>query len=345
MQHHKSVALRNKAIDGMRAFAIAAVLAVHFVPAHFLGGGIGVDVFFVISGFVITASLKGEWEREHSISLKRFYIRRIRRLWPALWLLAGFVAVLGPRFDPAAPLNVAFAMTGTMNWARAISNDLGGSLGHAWSLGIEEQFYLLWPPALVLILRRRLNPAATIGAVLVAVNIWTAWVVAHPPTPLYAYYDLFCRSSGLLLGCLIALTDWYGPEWFRRLWIVPFLALTAIVVMGLSPVAAASPLVSLLSAWLVCACAGPEGILHRILAWQPIQWLGLRSYSLYLWHYPLLAYLGFLPVSNHVRFLIVLAATGAAAELSYRFVEQRLRVKREVSGFAPPEASAVSVAP
>lgn len=159
--------MRIKEIDGLRALAVLAVMGFHYLPQRFIGGYIGVDLFFVISGFVITSALQRELVANGTISLRNFYARRFFRIVPPLGvMIGGVLLVTGWRFAGQA----ALALLSIMNWYRVFSNDTGAVFGHTWSLSIEEQFYLIWPLAL-LILHSRHHPRTIIYASIVTMMV------------------------------------------------------------------------------------------------------------------------------------------------------------------------------
>jgi peptidoglycan/LPS O-acetylase OafA/YrhL len=336
------VTARNQTIDGLRAFAVAAVIGVHILGRFFPGGGLGVDLFFVISGYVITAGLKREFDRTGTVTVSGFYLRRIRRLWPALWAMVAVTAVVGPLVGQPAGREAALAIASVMNWARAYELvSPHHALGHTWSLAVEEQFYLLWAPLLLVLLHRQRLGVPTLVTTIVAASLWRAYILSFHTSfsDAYAYNALDCRIGSMLLGCLIAFRPALAPVWLRRLWMVPAAGLAALVLLGEMPFA---PMliydtVALLSGWLVWVAIDPTTSLRRIMSNPVVQWAGLRSYSLYLWQSPMLYFLTPLDLPFQVRFVLILAGTAAAAELSYRFVERGFArlVQQSLSGFAP----------
>ena len=199
---------RRPALDGLRGLAVIAVMAFHTSPAAH-GGFIGVDIFFVISGYLITALLLREWTRNGRVDLRSFYLRRALRLAPALLfmlLLTTPVMLLGltrPIHLPtwAAVISVLLYVA---NWASVVVPTGIGPLTHTWSLAIEEQFYLIWPLLLIAVLaRRRRPPAGTLAALIVvsAVARWICWDRTHGS---WIYYATTSHSDGLLIGALLA---------------------------------------------------------------------------------------------------------------------------------------------
>lgn len=333
-------------LDGLRALAVLLVIAVHtgFVP----GGYVGVDVFFVLSGYLITSILlrqraDGEW------SIKSFYVRRARRLYPALLLMLvislPFALLLAPtRHLYAEDVLVSGAYLSDIVQALHFSQLSG--LSHTWSLAVEEQFYLVWPFVLLLLVGMRSHTRWTvlIAASLAAFGCLAVGGGAMMVLPIG-------RGIGLLFGAMLA----FGLE--RREWpwnptltgVLSLAGLIAAIVLAASvPYGYAS------SSYLAACAAGVAsvgligslisgGVLARPFGARPVAWLGARSYGVYLWHFPLLYALEQLGPfqrpwalsSNHpqpLALLVALSGSVALAALSYRFVESRfLRSGRGVA--------------
>jgi peptidoglycan/LPS O-acetylase OafA/YrhL len=334
-------------IEGLRAIAVVVVLLYHFGVPGLRGGFIGVDVFFVISGFLITSLLLDERTRKGRISITGFYARRARRLLPISATVLVATAIAGALVLPATRLpdlaaDVRWAAAFAANFLFAkrgadyLTADLAPSaLRHYWSLAVEEQFYVVWPALIMLVtlgarsVRRRVGVAM---ALLIAAS-FTASVVLTPRTPSWAYYGLHTRAWELGVGALLATLitraerippavraalGWLGiggiayaawaygtvafPSWTAA---VPVLASALVLVAG--PVVRGSP------AWL--------------LSTPPMRWLGTRSYSLYLWHWPVLV----LAEAHLERSLTgpeklaAVAAVVVLSEAGYRIIEHPIR--------------------
>lgn len=326
------VSARIREVDGLRAVAVGSVVAFHFLEKYFPGGFQGVDIFFVISGLVITGSLLADREALGRISLARFYWKRVWRIMPALWLMIVVSLLAGLLFGPAQGPQALAALASAMNWARALGmvSQNGGALAHTWSLSIEEQFYLLWPLALVFLLKAPRHTALSIlTAAIVGVVAWRFALLASGAGFHRIYDGLDTHAEGLLIGCLIALWGKPAPEWLRRTWFVP-LAVLAVFTMRYgtdAPVdlAVSLSLRALLCAWLVYAVAGTATPLHRVLRSAPFQWGGSRSYSLYLWHYPVWFFLAPYDFFFPAKLFAECALTLVAAEACYRLVEQPMQ--------------------
>ena len=332
------------ALDGLRAVAILATIAVHaafFLPGPwgvlFPGAWIGVDIFFVLSGFLITRLLADEIGRNGGISLRRFYIRRVLRLFPAYAvLLAADILfstwVLGDRdIYKAALVSAGYVM----NWSRAFAWFPDASLGHTWSLSMEEQFYILWPTLFMLLRRRR--PLAWLLAALAAMVAWRSFLTLTGSGAERTYNGFDTHADTLLIGCALALAR-PGPrlcDIARRFAIVPVAVLIA-VLTGLSY---RSPLIQtvgftlagLATAWVIVAAMQP-GWLKRALSVRPLTYIGRISYGLYLWHVPIVM-LGPKFIHGYPSLLLIPLSFGVAA-LSYAYVEKpflRLKARFEPS--------------
>jgi peptidoglycan/LPS O-acetylase OafA/YrhL len=321
------------ALDGLRGVAIALVMLHH---ADFLAGGyIGVDVFFVLSGFLITSLLLEELELRGRISLVGFYTRRARRILPALvGVLLGYVVVVA--FAGGAGLRaVALGgfFTGNVVQAFVVPNPLahaGLGIAHLWSLAEEEQFYLLWPVAVILLARtRRLIPV--VALLLLAVLVWKGLLAAHGARFDRIYYGPDTHADGLLAGALLATV--------RRRWSlrvpepVPILSF-ALVFTG--------SVIGLLSdaGWLylwpflllgcvgLTAAAAADTRMAALLSVRPLVELGKISYSLYLWHWPVMVGIAYRFHARHA--VIALLLSLIPAWISYKFVERPFRQRRSL---------------
>ena len=333
---------RRPALDGLRGLAILAVVAFHTELPLTHGGYLGVTAFFVLSGFLITTLLLEEQRDHRRVGLRRFYARRAVRLFPALWTLflaVGTWAVVtgSTRLEVR---RIAAAFLYAANWVRALNIDSMGDLSHTWSLAIEEQFYLLWPLLLIPLARRR-NPTALMATTtgLTVASVASRLLLFGPGTAAWhrVQAGLDTRSDALLIGCLAAaLFHWRGS---RRRWparLIPAAvglaagtqlftteATTWMVLVGYTLVAAATAVV------VLYVVGSPGAPLARLLAVRPLTWLGDISYSLYLWHVPVLYYL-------HLRTSWSLPAVAAAgvplslvlAVASNRLVERRFLTLR-----------------
>jgi len=295
-------------LDGIRGISILLVLGVHFTPDLIPGGYLGVDIFFVLSGFLITSLLLQEWSHRNSISLKDFYIRRVLRLGPGLavfLLLLGAYAFLLLKKESAHEVYVGILLTLSYvsNWFIALKPNLSFSiLAITWSLAVEEQFYLIWPVALSLLLvlklqRRWILTALVLGVVFVAVQRARLW---HEGATLKRmYYGTDTHADGLLLGCLVGcLVSWdlipQSKIFARAIKYLALLSVAFVVYLVLTTfhyepflyaggfsVAALAIAITLLALLMA-----PVTLATMILRFRPLVWIGRISYGLYLWHWP-----------------------------------------------------------
>ena len=314
-------------IDGLRAVAVLSVVAYHAglpVPAGF----VGVDVFFVISGYLITRLLRDEVQANGRIDFMAFYARRARRILPAL--VAVVLATLGlsalmltdtatvAKSAAAASAFVAnvFFQTQTSGYWSADSEAM--PLLHLWSLSVEEQFYLLWPVVLILARRRPVAALACIAVASLALAEW--WLLSNPQA---AFYQMPSRAWELALGGLVALRPVNVPK--GSAWIGLAAVLFACFVPQ-SHFPGIGGLPAVLGAALVIA-AIQNGQRVAMLEWRPVVFVGLISYSFYLWHWPLLAIdhaMGGSASPLPARLGLVALAFGLACG-SYRYIETPFR--------------------
>ncbi len=365
----------HPALDGLRALSVLAVIAYHFEYQWAKGGFLGVDAFFVLSGFLITTLLVLEFRRIRSIQLARFWGRRARRLLPALLLVLLFVAWYthqyvvpweraGIRADGIASLFYV------ANWRFILDQQsyftlfsAASPLRHMWSLAIEEQFYLVWPHIVFGCLRvargstRFLAGVCAAGAV---ASVIAMAVLYQDGDPSRAYYGTDTHAHTLLIGALLALA-WLARPIGRRLRqgleIVGPIALVVVVIAwnsvldtSASYYRGGSALFGILVA-VVIAAAMSGGPIGRLLSIGPLPWIGKLSYGLYLWHWPIIVWL--VPTRIHVGptqlNLIRLGVTFAAATTSYYLIERPIREglrtrSRRVAFLAPVAVGAVCVA-
>jgi peptidoglycan/LPS O-acetylase OafA/YrhL len=326
-------------IDGLRAIAVLLVVNYHGFPDVFRGGFIGVDIFFVISGFLITGIIARELG-ETRFSLVGFYNRRIRRIFPALIVVLATVLVLGwlwmlpqayARFSSDVFASAAFAA----NIALMLQSgyfDVESTkkpLLHLWSLGIEEQFYLAWPLILMLAARWRIGLLTVACVIGLASFVFNVALIGHDPVA--TFYLPFTRGWELLAGAVLALAgdrvDQSGSASNRRAGAGLALIVLAAAVLNvhrafpgwwaLLPVAGSALLLS-----------APASLINRhLLSWTPAVWIGLISYPLYLWHWPLLvlfAIIRFRPLTPLESELVIFLSVGLAWG-TYQLIEKPLR--------------------
>lgn len=342
-------------VDGLRALAVSAVLVYHLGAAWLPGGFLGVDVFFVISGFLITSLLLVEYRKRERIDLVRFWTRRALRLFPAIVVMIAVVLlamiVLHPGEVARTRGPVLASLGYVANWYFVFADvpyfEQFGRQSvflHMWSLAVEEQFYLLWPPILLASLAVARIRGVLIGVALaVAASAVAAWVLWEPFTdPSRIYYGTDTRAVGLLAGVLLALA-WPVGKRAVALGARPRALMEALGLMSLGLLAVAFLTlgelderlyrggflaVGVVTAGLIAAVAHPQTAIGRAFGTPVPLWIGLRSYGIYLWHWPVIMLTRpnvDVPFDGAPLVAFRLALIVGAAALSYRFVEVPIR--------------------
>ena len=345
-------------LDGLRALAVLAVIAYHEQLGWAPGGLLGVGVFFTLSGYLITDLLLGQWARSGALNLGDFWLRRARRLLPALFVMLAFVTAWITVASPArlASLRgaVAGAATYSSNWYYIYTHSSyfarfapPGPFDHLWSLAVEEQFYLVWPWVVLLgvfFLRGR-RPGALRWLALPTLALAAASAVAmlmlyHPgydPTRIYEGSDT--RACGLLVGAALAMV-WPSRRTARTaLWKrvaldgagFAGLAVIGLMIWRVGQYSAFTyqgglVLLSVATAGTVAAVACPGSLVGVVLGWKPLRWIGVRSYGIYLWHYPVIILTSPANSAEDLpRAALQVAASVGIAALSWHFVEEPIR--------------------
>ena len=379
------------ALDGLRTLAVVAVVLYHLNLTWAQGGLLGVTIFFVLSGYLITRLLINEIAKTGRIDLKSFWIRRIRRLFPAVVTVVVATCALCTVFNHVMLTKMRPDILPSLlffnNWWQILHNvsyfnALGdpSPLTHFWSLAIEEQFYLIWPPLLLAMVSMHTSKPNTRRVVLglAAVSAVAMMVLYNPATdPSRVYYGTDTRVFSLLLGAWMAFIPdrdlaparlvrhlgldrlagagkhdksksntaeaattkpselarfWSSPASIDLLGVVGLVGLAAMVALTNGYTAfqyrGGTLLCSILTLMVIAACVQPQGMVARALAAEPLIWIGKRSYSIYLWHYPLLLLMN--PVANindtpWWHYILQVLLVVAAAECSYRFIETPFR--------------------
>ncbi|HET9729840.1 MAG TPA: acyltransferase [Acidimicrobiia bacterium] len=357
------------ALDGLRAIAIALVVPTHWVSnaRPFLGGWIGVFIFFMLSGYLITSLLTNEYQRRRGIALRAFYQRRIARLAPALVVLLGSVVLVSALSQhaifgqpPDVSRGAIATLTYSANWFAALGQTPHlGPFGALWSLSVEEQFYVLWPIALIVLLRRHNREVAgrvALGAAaLLMLEQVLRWTVFRSSGDIFYYGSDGEGAIFLLTGCAAALLIPRGPaftrskagETVRRYggWALVPLVPVATLYAFRHTMRSYDFLISvgiLMCTLVLLLSALTDSRPRRVLSTRPFVWLGRRSYSLYLWHLPVgaavtwyeLNYAPHMNLATHV--FIAFVITMPLVELSYRYVELPMR-KRLVARWTAAE--------
>ncbi len=353
-----STPFRVVGLDGVRAVAVTLVILFHLTPGTTVGGYLGIDIFFVVSGYLITSLLLREREDSGRVRLRVFWTRRARRLLPALGILVlvccGAAAVIGGDVLVGLGLQVLGAATFSSNWLLLAtgSSYFGDSLPelfrNLWSLAVEEQFDLVWPLLLVLALFRMPRPLRIAGVTLLAVASALAMAALWTSTDATrVYYGTDTHSFGLAIGAVLALLadTWprHALEWPRAartaLGLAGPLALLALLGMAVTMPGDAAVVfrgglvvVAVLTAIVIAALRVPGTPLAALLELGAFRWIGRRSYGLYLWHWPVFVLVvSVLPswprdgVAGWALGGIALVITVAISALSYRLVEQPIR--------------------
>ncbi|HEY1324228.1 MAG TPA: acyltransferase family protein [Streptosporangiaceae bacterium] len=345
-------------LDGLRALAVLAVIAYHLNLGWAPGGLLGVGVFFTLSGYLITDLLLGQHEITGRLQLADFWLRRARRLLPALFVMLAVVAAWVTLLDrdqlPAVRGAVASSAAYVGNWWLIAQHSSYFAqfappmpLGHLWSLAVEEQFYLIWPWLLLLGLRwargrrrarTRLALATLLLAAVSAVAMTLLYRPGYDPTRIYDGTDT--RAFAVLIGAALAFV-WPSRHLGRDVtetarWILDGIGITglAIIAVLILRTSEYSPflyrggmvLLSVGTVLTVGAAASPASRLGVLLGIRPLRWVGVRSYGIYLWHYPIIVLTT--PVNGRespARGALQVAAAFGVAALSWRFVEEPIR--------------------
>ncbi|PHO08310.1 acyltransferase [Thermoanaerobacterium thermosaccharolyticum] len=343
-------------LDGLRAIAVLAVIGYHLNLSFMQGGFLGVSIFFVLSGYLITNIISSEWERSGKVDLKNFWLRRMRRLFPALFIMVVLVVCYVTLFDPGRLTSIkGDAITSILyinNWWLILHKvsyfaKFGppSTFGNLWSLAVEGQFYLIWPLVLIIsfkyLKKKRYIVFLTL---LLAIASALAMGMLYEPgmDPSRVYYGTDTRVFGLLLGSALALilpSDKLSSNMSRNkrliLDAIGFLSLLSIFIMFIYVnqydtfvYRGGMFLLSVIAAVTIAVSAHSSSFLGKALGCFPLRWLGARSYGVYLWYFPVLI-LTTPPVNtegiNPIRAVLQIFLIILISALSWRYVEDPIR--------------------
>ncbi|WP_434643507.1 acyltransferase family protein [Thermoanaerobacterium thermosaccharolyticum] len=343
-------------LDGLRAIAVLAVIGYHLNLSFMQGGFLGVSIFFVLSGYLITNIISSEWEKSGKVDLKNFWLRRMRRLFPALFIMVVLVVCYVTLFDPGRLTSIkGDAITSILyinNWWLILHKvsyfaKFGppSTFGNLWSLAVEGQFYLIWPLVLIIsfkyLKKKRYIVFLTL---LLAIASSLAMGMLYEPgmDPSRVYYGTDTRVFGLLLGSALALilpSDKLSSNMSRNkrliLDAIGFLSLLSIFIMFIYVnqydtfvYRGGMFLLSVIAAVTIAVSAHSSSFLGKALGCFPLRWLGARSYGVYLWYFPVLI-LTTPPVNtegiNPIRAVLQIFLIILISALSWRYVEDPIR--------------------
>lgn len=342
-------------LDGLRALAVILVLGYHFRIPFFNGGFIGVDIFFVLSGYLITSILLREWQRRESIDLKLFWKKRLKRLYPALLFLlviiTGFALILIPKHFQSILKADAAGLTLLSNWWYIFQEvpyaDFFAEptpLKHLWSLAVEGQFYLFYPFIFLIfyrIFKRKRH--VFYGLLAVGTASFLTMVLLYQPEAIdRIYYGTDTRVFTLILGGLFAFVWPYerlnkNANRSTRAFLdvvgvlmIILLILTVVSVTEFTPALYQGGflLIALMTLALLGVIIHPSASLGKLFSHPVLCWIGKRSYSLYLWHYPVIVLSTPLRIGNNYRIILVVSQiilSFLLAHFSYEFIEKPFR--------------------
>jgi peptidoglycan/LPS O-acetylase OafA/YrhL len=343
------------ALDGLRAIAVGAVVAYHLGADQVPGGLLGVGIFFTLSGFLITGILRSTFDRTGGFDLRYFWLRRARRLLPAVVLVLVVVMAVTALSNPGeigvrAAETVA-ALFYVSNWTTI---GLGvsyfarfngpGPLDHLWSLAVEEQFYVFWPLivwGLVTLLRRRWDRVALVTLGLAVISFVAMWVIATPGFDnTRAYEGTDTRAGGLLVGAALGVM-WRPGRLSARIPVRGRVVLETVGVLSLVAIGllltrtdeysmflyrGGMVILSVATALLIAVTTHPASLLGKAVGAPPLRWLGERSYGIYLWHLPVIVFLPEEVLKNSPwRPVLLCTVIVALASLSWGLVEDPIR--------------------
>ena len=356
---------RLPGLDGLRGIAVLAVIIYHADVSLLVGGFLGVDVFFVLSGFLITTLLINELTETNTVDRARFYLRRIRRLMPALFLVLFFSVLVSGLFVLDAAYHVRrdlpWAMTFVLNWSYLffeqsyfVNISRPPLLQHLWSLSVEEQFYVIWPIVLIALYKVKIGKISPRAKIFIASSVLaiasTVWMVhlsvtngfPIPNDPSRVYFGTDTHAMGLLVGCAAAAL-WRSDRLNVKLTPDRAAAMNGLGLLSIAGLAyfflyvselneflyrGGFLVLSILTVILVVIAAHPGLKFGQRLGNPVLKWFGDRSYGIYLWHWPIFVLMRTgidIQWSDPVAFIVKIAIVLVIADLSYRYVEMPIR--------------------
>lgn len=341
-------------LDGLRTLAVFFVVLYHLNVNWAPGGLLGVSIFFVLSGYLITDLLTAEWGRTRTLDLKSFWIRRCRRLMPAMMVMmvsvASWVTIFNPSLMHVLRGDAVSSLLYVNNWYLIFHQvsyfeKFGpvSPLGHMWSLAVEEQFYLLWPLLLLLAMKLLRKRGPIFLFILAAAGISSLlMLLMYDPDhdPSRVYYGTDTRAFSLLIGAALSIV-WPSRKLSAAKSFTSRLMLEGTGIVGLGSVfymvwntneydgflyPGGFILLSVLAAMVIASAAHPASLVGRLLGIKPLRWLGVRSYSIYIWHYPVIVLTAPADLDPSVwRAILQSTASIVLAALSYKYIEEPIR--------------------
>jgi peptidoglycan/LPS O-acetylase OafA/YrhL len=348
------------ALDGLRGIAVLVVMIYHLIAlapalqAFVLGGFLGVDIFFVLSGFLITSILIKEYEERGQINLKKFYLRRLFRLVPAFWTFLICLYFFGNYILPVelaktiySDNNLFFAFSYLMNWHGAFGG-LTGILTHTWSLAIEEQFYIIWSLVLFAFFARKMTRGQIFIWTAISISVLIVWRYFRLSTgvsTLVLYYSTDTRIDALLIGCAAAMIySWqllpkkfYASRQFNLLALIS-LVIAFFMLLGVSKsdsflyggvLSIFAIAVAIIILWILNR---KNSLPEKLLEIKPLRWFGQISYGLYLWHYPFYEFGKKMFDSLALQIIVGVGLAIIVSTVSFYFIEKPfLKLKNKFS--------------
>ena len=350
---------RMPALDGIRAIAVIMVVVTHFGAAspryyhYFHPGLLGVDIFFVLSGFLITSILLEEFEKTGSISLKNFFVRRFLRLMPAYWMCLLFLHFVAPHFLTGVEAQAAksnrslfYGLIYMTNW-QSVAGEYLGVFSHLWSLAVEEQFYFTWAPLLLLLFIVTKSRRAVVVVTLLLNVLLLNWLEIKIGNRSANIAATDCRLIALLIGALAGMVSFwkiYPREFFKSKYIDLLGAASAIAAVVLASQFSLDPLPSFrvlpwfalsVAVFVVWSANRTRSVVHLLLTFPPLVWIGQVSYGLYLWHLFFVVYVRYQPWSLPMKLSVGVAASLIVTAASYYLLERPFLKLKDRFKFTP----------